>query len=73
MAAAYAQGIIKNHPFIDGNKRTGIVTSLLFMAHNDYNIEMTQDKLYKLGIAIATSKITSAKVATYLRKHSIYH
>lgn len=38
MAAAYAYGIIKNHPFIDGNKRTGITAALVFLRYNNSGI-----------------------------------
>lgn len=69
MAAAYAHGIIKNHPFVDGNKRTGIVSSLVFLQYNEIEPMFEQEELYKLGVAIATSKLSIDKiVATFTKK-----
>lgn len=68
MAAGYAYGIIKNHPFLDGNKRTGIVCSLLFLGCNEIGLTFEQDELYKLGIAIATSKSSIEKIAATFKK-----
>ncbi len=68
MAAGYAYGIIKNHPFIDGNKRTGIICSLIFLKYNEIDVVFEQEELYKLGIAIATSKSTVEKIAALLKK-----
>jgi death-on-curing protein len=39
LAAAYACGIVRNHPFVDGNKRTGWVVARLFLARNGYQLE----------------------------------
>ena len=39
MAAAYASGIVKNHPFLDGNKRSGFVAAALFLESNGYQFE----------------------------------
>jgi death on curing protein len=73
MSSAYAYGIIKNHPFIDGNKRTGIVSALTFLEYNGYEINLSQNQLYKLAISIATSKTAIPKVASVLKKHTIAH
>jgi death on curing protein len=68
MAAAYAYGIIKNHPFLDGNKRTGMISSLLFLSYHDHTIHLTQDEFFKLAIALATSKMDLREYASYLKK-----
>ena len=71
MSAAYAYGIIKNHPFVDGNKRTGIEAMLLFLACNGHKPRFTNQELYELGIAIATSKTSPEEIADLLRvRHS---
>lgn len=69
MAAAYACGIIKNHPFIDGNKRTGIIVMLIFLKYNGHELNFEQEALCQLGISIAKSKIASKKIASLLRKN----
>lgn len=72
MAAGYAYGITKNHPFIDGNKRTGIICSLIFLKYNEIELEFEQEELYKLGIDIATSKLNIGKIAVIFKKRT-YH
>lgn len=71
MAAAYAYHIIKNHSFIDGNKRTGITVAFVFLELNNINVEMTQDQFFELAIAIATSKLNKDQIAEILRRHTI--
>lgn len=58
MAAVYAQGIIKNHPFIDGNKRTGMACALIFLDSNNYEISLSNNDVYDIGIALAESEIS---------------
>lgn len=70
MAAAYAHGIIKNHPFFDGNKRTGTASAVTFLRYNRYKLTLTESELYSLAINIATSKTTPKKVATIFKKMS---
>jgi death-on-curing protein len=70
MAAAYAFSLIKNHPFLDGNKRTGILVALLFLAYNDINLTANQEELYDLTMQIAESKISEEKIALFFRNKS---
>lgn len=68
MASAYAYHIIKNHPFVDGNKRAGIAIAIIFLDINDIEIEMTNEELYELTIKIATSEISKQEIADTFRK-----
>lgn len=70
MAAAYAYGIIKNHPFIDGNKRTGIAVALLFLRYNGYDFALTNDEIYNLGMEMANSSLSQNEVAQIFKKAS---
>lgn len=70
MAAAYCYHIIKNHPFVDGNKRTGLLVALIFLAENGLEIEATSDELYTLALVIASSKIDKEKIAEFFKSHS---
>ena len=63
MAAAYAYHIIKNHAFIDGNKRTGSLAMLLFLRKNGIHIGWSKTKLIVTAIKIANSKMTKAELA----------
>jgi death-on-curing protein len=69
MAAAYAYHIIKDHPFVDGNKRTGLMAAILFLECNGVQIDFRPGELYKLGIKIATSTVTVNEIAKALKRH----
>jgi death-on-curing protein len=69
MAAAYLFHIVKNHPFIDGNKRAGLETALLFLETNGYSIEALDDDLIDLVIQTATSQIDQQQIAEFFRTH----
>ena len=71
LAATYFFHIIKNHPFVDGNKRTGLLTALKFLAKNGYEIEVSDetvyDDLYQLTIDTATSKKSKEEIAAFFK------
>ncbi len=63
MAAVYAFGIIKNHPFVDGNKRTGMAVALIFLDMNNFDIILSNDEVYDIGMKLATSVLKYQEVA----------
>lgn len=70
MAAAYLFHIIQNHPFVDGNKRTGVVAALVFLALNNVVIEAEVDDVERLVRAVAESEAGKATVSEFFRKHT---
>jgi len=68
-AARQAYGIIRNHPFIDGNKRTGLFVMLVFLELNSIKLDFKQSELVYLGIGIANGKIISEKIKEWILKH----
>lgn len=68
MAAAYLFHIVQNHPFIDGNKRTGVVAALAFLDLNGIEIEAPQGSLHDLTMSVATGKIGKPEIAAFFRK-----
>lgn len=66
MAAAYLFHITQNHPFVDGNKRTGAVASLVFLEINDISANISEDELEQLVIKVATSQIDKDVIADFL-------
>jgi death-on-curing protein len=68
MAAAYLFHIVKNRPFIDGNKRVGAVSTLIFLAFNGYDLTVSQDKFASFVIGVAKSDINKAEIALFFRK-----
>ena len=68
-AARQAYGIIRNHPFIDGNKRTGLFVMLVFLELNNIKLNFKQSELVDLGIGIAEGKIDSEQIKKWILKH----
>jgi death-on-curing protein len=70
MAAAYTFGIVKNHPFFDGNKRTGAAAGILFLDYNGY--EMPESNVFTEHIlGIATNEVSQEEFAKFYRENSI--
>ncbi len=70
MAAAYLFHIVRNHPFLDGNKRTGVVTALVFLALNEVEVEAGEEDLEAAVRAVAEGEWDKAALAGFLRDHS---
>src|SRR4051812_15178255 len=70
LAAAYAYSIIQNHPFIDGNKRTGIISAGVFLKINGRVLEVSEMELVKKTLALAEKTIQENDFATWLQQNS---
>ena len=70
MAAAYLFHIVKNHPFMDGNKRTGIVSALIFLSINEIEIETSNKELELMVIAVASGKMNKTEISKWFEKYS---
>ncbi len=71
MGAAYLFHLVKNHPFLDGNKRVGLATALVFLEMNGLWIGATNPQLVDLTLAVAEGRLDKAGIATFLRKHAV--
>lgn len=69
-AAAYVFHLVKNHPFVDGNKRVGLAVGLAFLALNGVQIEASDDALVELIVGIAAGQRTKAEVAVFFQSHA---
>ena len=69
-AAAYAFGLAKNPPFIDGNKRTGFLGAGMFLRLNGYRLTASQQDATLTMLALAASELSEADYADWLRQHS---
>jgi death-on-curing protein len=69
-AAALLESIIKNHPFIDGNKRTAITAAGIFLQRNGCRLEVGQDELYRFTMAMATGRAKAKDAEEWLRRHA---
>jgi death-on-curing protein len=68
MAVAYLLHIIQNHPFIDGNKRTGTVAALVFLVINDIKLNINEDELEEIVLGTAQGKKDKSAIAPFFRK-----
>lgn len=69
-AARLGYGLIKNHPFVDGNKRIGTHIMLVFLALNDITLAYTQEELTQIILAIAASEKRYEDLLKWLLEHT---
>jgi death-on-curing protein len=67
LAAAYAYGIVRNHPFVDGNKRTGFVTAALFLQENGLRLTAPEAEAVVMTIGLASGEMPEQGFAAWLR------
>jgi len=71
LAASYALGIVKNHPFLDGNKRTGFVAAALFIEANGFSFQATEEEAVLETLALAAGERAEADYAAWLARNSV--
>lgn len=69
-ASAIVESIVTNHPFIDGNKRTGYVLMRLMLMEHGKDILATQDEKYDFVIAVASGKLDYHQILAWIRLHA---
>ena len=62
--------LVKNHPFVDGNKRAGLAVGLAFLALNDVLVAATDEELVELILSVAAGTRSKADVAVFFRSHA---
>ena len=68
LAAAYAYGIARNHPFVDGNKRTALVAARTFLILNGVDLDATQDDKVLTFLSLAEGAVSEDELADWIRK-----
>jgi death on curing protein len=71
LAAAYAYGIARNHPFVDGNKRTAAVVSETFLMLNGHSIGATDAEVVVAFLALAAGELSEVEMADWFREHLV--
>lgn len=69
LAAAYAYGIARNHPFVDGNKRTAWVLARVFLAINGRELTFSANEAIAVMLALAAGELSEAELADWFRTH----
>ena len=67
MAAAYAFGVAKSHPFNDGNKRSAFVTMMLFLERNGHSLEATDAEVVATILALAAGELSESKLKDWIQ------
>jgi death-on-curing protein len=71
MAAAYAFGIVKNHPFLDGNKRTGFTVAGLFLEFNGFSLQAPETEAVLQTVALAAGEVSASEYAQWLEANCV--
>jgi len=71
LAASLAYGIAKNHPFIDGNKRTALVVTRTFLLFNGFNMEANQEEKYLTFLKLAEGNLSEEELTDWIRQKLI--
>ena len=70
MAALYTAGIVRNHPFVDGNKRTGFVIGVLFLELHGFDFKASEEDATQAVMALAAGTVDEASYTAWLRKNA---
>jgi death-on-curing protein len=71
MAAAYIAGIVRNHPFVDGNKRTGFLVGVLLLELNGFHFTATEESAAQAILSLAAGTLDEPALAAWLRANVI--
>ena len=69
LAAAYAFGFVRNHPYSDGNKRIGFMTMVTFLGINGHDLDTTDEDVVATMLALADGRLTETQLANWVRTH----
>jgi death on curing protein len=70
MAALYTAGIVRNHPFVDGNKRTGFVIGVLFLELHGFEFKASEEEATRAVFELAAGTLDETEFATWLRRNA---
>lgn len=71
LASSYAFGLAKNHPFLDGNKRTSYVTAVVFLRLNGFDIDADEAARIQIWLDLAAGEMTEEQFTEWLRSHVV--
>ena len=71
-AAALCRGIIGDHPFVDGNKRTAMLAALVILRENGYQITAKQGEIEDFAVKVAVDDLSVEQIADWLNRHHTY-
>lgn len=72
LAASYAYGIARNHALVDGNKRTALVVSVLFLNRNGWDVEASKEDEYFTFLHVADGSLSEEDLAAWFTTHAVH-
>ena len=70
MAAAHLYHLVQGRPFLDGNKRAGLMAMLAFLGLNSLRLDATEDELVEMVLGVAGGRVSKAEVAVFIQRHT---
>lgn len=71
LAATYATGIVRNHPFVDGNKRTGFLAAYMFLTLNGWELDAPEANAAAVVLELAAGEIDETQFSAWLEENSV--
>ncbi len=71
LAAAYGFGLVRDHPYRDGNKRIGFLALVTFLGVNGYDLEATDAEVISEMLALADGRVSEEDLADWIRQHRV--
>jgi len=71
LAAAYCHGVVRNHPFVDGNKRTGLLAARAFLFRNGYRLDPDEAEMVRVVEQVASGDVSEPELAEWIDQNSI--
>lgn len=71
LAALYATGIVRNHPFVDGNKRVALMAMYAFLEMNGYRLEAPETESVGIVLALAAGEVDEKSLSRWMNKYSV--
>ena len=71
-AAAFMDSLIRNHPFMDGNKRTGISAASIFLFRNNYRVIASNDEIRDFTLLVTQSKVSFTDIVAWFKEKTVY-
>ncbi|HLN13158.1 MAG TPA: type II toxin-antitoxin system death-on-curing family toxin, partial [bacterium] len=70
LATVYTAGIVRNHPFVDGNKRTGFMLGILFLELNGYAVTASEEDAARAVMELASGRLDDSGYCAFLRANA---
>ncbi|MGH2582594.1 MAG: type II toxin-antitoxin system death-on-curing family toxin [Anaerolineales bacterium] len=70
-AAALMHSLVNNHPFVDGNKRTGVASAALFLRRNGWKLTVSSDDLESITLRVTSGNVPINELSNWLRSNSV--